>query len=79
MPKMDIEDMLSTMFGKSNRLVGMIPMLHVGIESREVKAPGFCMSSNGDMMAFVGAPVRVRWWGQRSSMVIFRVRANLRP
>ena len=101
MPKMDIVDMLSTMFGKPNRLMGwmmhfmmgaifaliysflwsvgvgsatwgnglifggvhwlvagmvmgMIPMLHVGIKSGKVKAPGLWMTNHGGMMAFVG-------------------------
>jgi hypothetical protein len=101
MPKMDIVDMLSTMFGKPNRtlgwmmhfmmgiifaliytflwslgigsatwlnglvfgavhwlvagmVMGMIPMLHAGIKSGAVKAPGLWMTNNGGMMAFVG-------------------------
>ncbi len=101
MPKMDIVDMLSTMFGKPNRLLGwmmhfmmgimfalvytflwsigigsatwvnglvfggvhwlvaglvmgIIPMLHTGIKSGAVKAPGLWMTNNGGMMAFVG-------------------------
>jgi len=101
MPKMDIVDMLSTMFGKPNRtlgwmmhfmmgiifaliysfiwsvgvgsatwlfglifgavhwlivgmVMGMIPMMHAGIKSGEVQAPGLWMTNNGGMMAFVG-------------------------
>jgi uncharacterized membrane protein YagU involved in acid resistance len=101
MPKMDIVDMLSTMFGKTNRLMGwmmhfmmgivfaliyiflwsvgvgsptwinglvfggvhwlvagmvmgIIPMMHVGIKRGEVQAPGLWMTNNGGMMAFVG-------------------------
>ncbi len=104
MPKMDIVDMLSTMFGKPNRLMGwmmhfmmgvifaliysflwsvgvgsatwvnglifggvhwlvagmamgMIPMMHVGIKSGEVKAPGLWMTNNGGMMAFVAGSI----------------------
>lgn len=101
MPKMDIVDMLSTMFGKPNRLMGwmmhfmmgtifaliyaflwsvgvgratwtnglifggvhwlvagmvmgMIPVMHVGIKSGAVQAPGLWMTHNGGMLAFVG-------------------------
>lgn len=101
MPKMDIVDMLSTMFGKPNRIMGwmmhfmmgiifaliyaflwslgigsatwvnglifggvhwlvvglvmgMIPLMHVGIRRGEVKAPGLWMTNNGGMLAFVG-------------------------
>jgi Family of unknown function (DUF6789) len=101
MPKMDIVGMLSTMFGRENRLLGwmmhlmmgvifaliyaflwskgilgpswlgglafgavhwlivgmimgMIPMLHIGIRRGEVKAPGLWMTNNGGMLAFVG-------------------------
>lgn len=101
MPKMNIVDMLSTMFGKPNRMMGwamhfmmgvifalvyaflwsagvgsptwsgglifggvhwlvvgmvmgMIPMMHAGIKSGAVKAPGLWMTNNGGMMAFVG-------------------------
>jgi len=101
MPKMDIVDMLSTMFGKPNRMLGwmmhfmmgiifaliyafawslgvgsatwlnglifgaihwlvvgmvmgMIPMMHAGIKSGAVEAPGLWMTNNGGVMAFVG-------------------------
>lgn len=101
MPKMDIVDMLSTMFGKPNRtlgwmmhfmmgiifaliysfawslgvgsatwlnglifgavhwlvvgmVMGMIPLVHAGIKSGAVQAPGLWMTNNGGMMAFVG-------------------------
>ena len=101
MPKMDIVDMLSTMFGKPNRtlgwmmhfmmgiifaliytfiwsigvgsstllnglifgavhwlvvgvVMGMIPMMHAGIKSGTVQAPGLWMTNNGGVMAFVG-------------------------
>lgn len=101
MPKMDIVDLLSTMFGKPNRIMGwmmhfmmgvifaliyillwslgvgsptwinglifggvhwliaglvmgMIPLLHVGIKKGQVQAPGLWMTNNGGMMAFVG-------------------------
>jgi len=35
-------------------VMGMIPMMHVGIKRGEVKAPGLWMTNNGGMMAFVG-------------------------
>ena len=101
MPKMDIVDMLSTMFGKPNRLMGwgmhfmmgvgfaltysflwsvglgsaawvyglvfgglhwliagmvmgMIPMVHVGIKSGQVQAPGLWMTHSSGMLAFAG-------------------------
>ena len=101
MPKMDIVEMLSTMFGKPNRMLGwmmhfmmgiifalvyvslwsfgiggatwlnglvfgaahwlvvgmamaMIPIMHAGIKSGVVKAPGLWMTNNGGLMAFVG-------------------------
>ena len=98
MPKMDIVAMLSTMFGKPNKalglvmhtmmgivftfiyfflglgsgsvltallfgaahwllmgmMMGLIPMMHVGIRSGDVEAPGLYMTKNGGMMAFVG-------------------------
>jgi hypothetical protein len=101
MPKMDIVEMLSTMFGRPNRLMGwmmhfmmgivfaliyiflwsvgvgsptwvnglifggvhwlfaglvmgMIPMMHVGIKRGEVQVPGLWMTNNGGMLAFGG-------------------------
>lgn len=101
MPEMDIVGMLGSMFGKSNRTLGMvihfmmgivfalvyaylwsigtggatwlnglifgavhwlivgmamamIPMMHAGIKSGAVKAPGMWMTNNGGMKAFVG-------------------------
>ncbi|HEX9389511.1 MAG TPA: DUF6789 family protein [Anaerolineales bacterium] len=101
MPKMDIVDMLSTMFGRPNRLIGwmmhfmmgivfaliyillwsagvgsptwvnglifggvhwliagmvmgMIPIMHIGIKRGEVQAPGLWMTNNGGMLAFAG-------------------------
>jgi hypothetical protein len=104
MPNMDIVDMLSTMFGKSNRTLGwmlhfmmgiifasiyafiwsigvgsdtwlngmvlgavhwlvvgmamgMIPMMHAGIKSGAVTAPGLWMTNNGGVMAFIGGLV----------------------
>ena len=101
MPKMDIINLLGTMFGKENRLLGwmmhaimgivfsliyaflwsqgigaatlqgglifgaaqwlivgmimgMFPMMHVGIRSGKVEAPGLWMTKNGGMMSFVG-------------------------
>ncbi|MDK1030003.1 MAG: hypothetical protein QGM50_04430 [Anaerolineae bacterium] len=35
-------------------IMGMIPMMHAGIKSGSVKAPGVWMTNNGGMMAFVG-------------------------
>jgi len=35
-------------------IMGMIPMMHVGIRRGEVKAPGLWMTDNGGMMAFGG-------------------------
>ncbi|NQU30294.1 MAG: hypothetical protein HQ525_06465 [Anaerolineae bacterium] len=101
MPEMDIVGMLGSMFGNSNRTLGMvihfmmgivfalvyaylwsigtgsatwlnglifgavhwlivgmamamIPMMHAGIKSGAVKAPGMWMTNNGGMKAFVG-------------------------
>ncbi len=101
MPKMDIVDMLSTMFGKPNRMMGwamhfmmgivfaliysflwsagigsqtvisglifgavhwlaaglvmgMMPMMHAGVQNGEVAAPGVWMTNTGGAMAFVG-------------------------
>jgi len=101
MPKMDIVDMLSTMFGKPNRvlgwmmhlmmgvvfalvyvflwsigigsagwlsglifgaghwmivglMMGLIPIMHVGIKSGDVEAPGLWMTNQGGMLSFVG-------------------------
>jgi uncharacterized membrane protein YagU involved in acid resistance len=104
MPNMDIVGMLSTMFGKPNRMLGwimhmmmgiifaliysflwssgigslnigsgllfgavhwllvglvmgMIPMLHMGIQKGDVAAPGLWMMNAGGAMAFVGGLV----------------------
>ena len=101
MPKMDIVDMLSTMFGKPNRvlgwmmhlmmgvvfalvyvflwsigigsagwlsglifgaghwmivglMMGLIPIMHVGIKNGDVEAPGLWMTKQGGMLSFVG-------------------------
>jgi len=35
-------------------VMGMIPMMHAGIKSGAVKAPGLWMTNDGGMMAFVG-------------------------
>lgn len=35
-------------------IMGMIPMVHVGIKSGAVQEPGLWMTNNGGMMAFVG-------------------------
>ncbi len=34
--------------------MGMVPMMHAGIKSGAVKAPGLWMTNNGEMMAFIG-------------------------
>jgi len=101
MPKMDIVDMLSTMFGKPNRvlgwmmhlmmgvvfalvyaflwsigigsagwlsglifgaghwmivglMMGLIPIMHVGIKNGDVDAPGLWMTNQGGMLSFAG-------------------------
>ena len=101
MPKMDIVGMLGSMFGKPNRMLGMVihfmmgiiftlvyaylwslcigsatwlnglifgaihwlvvgmmmgmfPMMHAGIKSGAVSAPGLWMTNNGGMKAFIG-------------------------
>ncbi len=62
MPKMDIVDMLSTMFGKPNRvlgwmmhlMMGVIPIMHAGIKNGDVEAPGLWMTNQGSMLSFVG-------------------------
>ncbi len=35
-------------------VMGMIPMMHVGIKSGAVRAPGLWMTNNGGVMAFMG-------------------------
>ena len=35
-------------------MMGMIPMMHAGIKSGEVEAPGLWMTNNGGLKAFVG-------------------------
>lgn len=35
-------------------IMGMIPVMHVGIKSGSVQAPGMWMMSNGGIMAFMG-------------------------
>jgi len=37
--------------------MGMIPMMHVGIKSGAVQAPGLWMTNNGGLMAFMGGLV----------------------
>lgn len=49
-------------FGAAHWLVvgmvmGMIPMMHVGIRSGAVKAPGLWMTNDGGAMAFIGGLV----------------------
>lgn len=38
-------------------VMGMMPMMHVGIKSGAVQAPGMWMTNNGGMMAFMGGLV----------------------
>lgn len=38
-------------------VMGMMPMVHVGIKSGTVKAPGLWMTNNGGLMAFMGGLV----------------------
>jgi hypothetical protein len=38
-------------------VMGMMPMMHVGIKSGAVKAPGLWMTNNGGLMAFMGGLV----------------------
>lgn len=38
-------------------LMGMIPMMHAGIKSGAVQAPGLWMTNNGGLMAFMGGLV----------------------
>ena len=38
-------------------VMGMIPMVHVGIKSGAVQAPGLWMTKNGGVMAFMGGLV----------------------
>jgi hypothetical protein len=38
-------------------IMGMIPMMHVGIKSGAVQAPGLWMTNNGGIMAFMGGLV----------------------
>lgn len=35
-------------------IMGMIPMMHAGVKSGDVEAPGMWMTKSGGMMAFVG-------------------------
>jgi uncharacterized membrane protein YagU involved in acid resistance len=38
-------------------VMGMMPMMHVGIKSGAVKAPGLWMTNNGGLVAFMGGLV----------------------
>lgn len=38
-------------------VMGMIPMMHVGIKNGVVQAPGMWMTNNGGLMAFIGGLV----------------------
>lgn len=50
-------------------IMGMIPMLHVGIKSGAVKAPGLWMTNNGGVMAFMGGLVGHAIFGAVTALV----------
>lgn len=49
--------------------MGMIPMMHVGIKSGAVKAPGLWMTNNGGIMAFMGGLVGHMIFGAAVALV----------
>lgn len=50
-------------------IMGMIPMLHAGIKSGAVKAPGLWMTNNGGVMAFMGGLVGHAIFGAVTALV----------
>ena len=50
-------------------MMGMIPMMHVGIKSGAVKAPGLWMTNNGGLMAFMGGLVGHMVFGAMIALV----------
>jgi hypothetical protein len=50
-------------------VMGMIPMMHVGIKSGAVQAPGLWMTSNGGAMAFMGGLVGHAIFGAVTALV----------
>lgn len=50
-------------------VMGMIPMLHVGIKRGAVKAPGLWMTNNGGVMAFMGGLVGHAIFGAVAALV----------
>ncbi|MEJ2484727.1 MAG: hypothetical protein P8Y68_03230 [Anaerolineales bacterium] len=53
-------------------IMGMIPMMHAGIKSGSVQAPGLWMTANGGAMAFVGG-----WMGHMVFGVVVVLIYNL--
>ncbi|MCI0552205.1 MAG: hypothetical protein L0287_14735 [Anaerolineae bacterium] len=49
-------------------IMGMIPMMHIGIRRGEVKAPGLWMTNNGGTMAFVGGLIGHLVFGMATAM-----------
>ncbi len=49
--------------------MGMIPMMHVGIKSGTVQAPGLWMTNNGGIMAFMGGLVGHAIFGAVTALV----------
>ncbi len=49
--------------------MGMIPIMHVGIKSGAVKAPGLWMTNNGGVMAFMGGLVGHAIFGAVTALV----------
>jgi len=50
-------------------VMGMIPMMHVGIRRGDVQAPGLWMTNNGGMMGFVGGLVGHIVFGVMTALV----------
>ncbi len=50
-------------------VMGMIPMMHVGIKSGAVKAPGLWMTNDGGVMAFMGGLVGHAIFGAVTALV----------
>jgi hypothetical protein len=50
-------------------VMGMIPMMHVGIKSGAVQAPGLWMTNNGGAMAFMGGLVGHAIFGAVTALV----------
>jgi uncharacterized membrane protein YagU involved in acid resistance len=50
-------------------IMGMIPMMHAGIKSGALKAPGLWMTNNGGVMAFVGGLIGHAIFGAVTALV----------